>query len=81
MGAPKGGGPEGRRGPRSLLNDGRSAPSGSSGTSSSLGAKNKIVQFERVLEAMGGMEGPAVQAIKMDLEKARLASEKPRLNV
>ena len=44
-------------------------------------AKNMIVQLERALEAMGGMEGPAVQAIKMELEKARLASKKPPLNV
>ena len=34
-------------------------------------AKNKIVQVECVLEAMGGMEGPAVQAIKMELEEGR----------
>ena len=44
-------------------------------------AKNKIVQLERALEAMGGMEGPAVQAIKLELEKARTASKKPPLNV
>ena len=30
---------------------------------------------------MGGMEGPAVQAIKLELEKARSASKKPPLNV
>ena len=40
-------------------------------------AKNKIVQLERALEALGGMEGPAVQAIKLELEKARSASKKP----
>ena len=43
-------------------------------------AKNKIVQFERALEAMGGMEGLAVQAIKLELEKARTVS-KSFLNV
>ena len=44
-------------------------------------AKNKIVQLERALEAMGGMEGPAVQAIKLELEKATTTSKKPQLNV
>ena len=34
-------------------------------------AKDKIVQLERALEAMVGMEGPAVQAIKLELEMAR----------
>ena len=44
-------------------------------------AKNKIVQLERASEAMGGMEGPAVQAIKLELDKARTPSKKPPLNV
>ena len=43
-------------------------------------AKNKIVQLERALEAMG-MEGPAVQATKLELEKARTTSKKPPLNM
>ena len=61
----------------------RNAPPRSSGTSSSSRdlAKNNIFQLERALEAMGGMEGPAVQAIKLELEKARSASKKPPLNV
>ena len=44
-------------------------------------AKNKIVQHERALETMGGMEGPAVQAINQELEKAESVSKKPPLNV
>ena len=42
---------------------------------------NKIVQLERAVEAMGSMEGLAVQAIKLELEKARSASKKPPFNV
>ena len=44
-------------------------------------AKTRISKLERALEAMGGMEGPAAQAIKVELDKAKSASKRPHLNV
>ena len=44
-------------------------------------AKTKIAKLERALEVMGGMDGPAIEAIMMELEKARLAFKTPPLNV
>ena len=38
-------------------------------------AKTNITQLERALERMGGMDGPAVQAAKMELEKAPWVEE------
>ena len=39
-------------------------------------AKAKVTQVERALEVMGGCDGPAVQAIKSELDKAKAASKK-----
>ena len=50
-------------------------PPSSSGTSSSPGScKEQDRQLERALAAMGGMEGPPVHAIKLELEDGRSAS-------
>ena len=60
----------------------RNAPPASRGTRGSPGScKTRISQLERALEAMGGMEGPAAQAIKVELDKAKSASKRPPLNV
>ena len=58
----------------------RDAPPGFSGTSSSPGSC-KEQDLERALEAMGGMEGPAVQAVKWELEKTRSARGGHQLGV
>ena len=44
-------------------------------------AHTKVSRLEKALEAMGDLQGPVVEALKADLEKAKAASKKPSVEV
>ena len=44
-------------------------------------AQCTVVTFERALEAMGDVQGPAVEVMKTELTKAKSASKQPPLDV
>ena len=44
-------------------------------------ARNKISKLEKALEVLSDSTGPAVDALKSELEKARQAAKVPPLNV
>ena len=44
-------------------------------------AHTKVSRLEKALEAMGDLQGPVVEALKVDLEKAKAASKKTSVEV
>ena len=44
-------------------------------------AHTKVSRLEKVLEAMGDLQGPVVEALQADLEKAKAASKEPSVEV